>query len=183
MQTVDPRQLQISLTGFLEKNTSLFCKVRLPARSLVARRCLAHACTLPLPTGRAPLRRAPRRATPPLLVQELWQLLISANQTGTGIPQRFLDEKAEELRRQKEEQERVQVGPPLAAKPGSLPAACCAPCLPMSRRESAGSMPVRCPGQSLLRGGPCSCSACTGLPRLPAGAAPPPAPASAAVVA
>jgi len=26
-QTVDPRQLQISLTGFLEKNTSLFCKV------------------------------------------------------------------------------------------------------------------------------------------------------------
>jgi serine/arginine repetitive matrix protein 1 len=64
---VDPRQLQISLTGFLEKNTSLFCR-------------------------------------------ELWQLLVSANQTGTGIPQRFLDEKAEELRRQKEEQERVQVG-------------------------------------------------------------------------
>lgn len=64
---MDPRQLQISLTGFLEKNTSLFCR-------------------------------------------ELWQLLISANQTGTGIPQRFLDEKAEELRRQKEEQERVQVG-------------------------------------------------------------------------
>lgn len=66
-QSVDPRQLQISLTGFLEKNTSLFCR-------------------------------------------ELWQLLVSANQTGTGIPQRFLDEKAEELRRQKEEQERVQVG-------------------------------------------------------------------------
>lgn len=28
VQNVDPRQLQISLTGFLEKNTSLFCKVR-----------------------------------------------------------------------------------------------------------------------------------------------------------
>ena len=24
---MDPRELQISLTGFLEKNTSLFCKV------------------------------------------------------------------------------------------------------------------------------------------------------------
>jgi hypothetical protein len=42
-------------------------------------------------------------------LQELWQLLISANETGTGIPQRFLDEKADELRKQKEEQERVQV--------------------------------------------------------------------------
>ncbi|PSC72111.1 serine arginine repetitive matrix 1 [Micractinium conductrix] len=64
-KNVDPRQLQISLTGFLEKNTSLFCK-------------------------------------------ELWQLLISANETGTGIPQRFLDEKAEEMRRAKEEAERLQ---------------------------------------------------------------------------
>ena len=27
LQDVDPRELQISLTGFLEKNTSLFCKV------------------------------------------------------------------------------------------------------------------------------------------------------------
>lgn len=26
-RTVDPRKLQINLTGFLEKNTSLFCKV------------------------------------------------------------------------------------------------------------------------------------------------------------
>lgn len=43
------------------------------------------------------------------MAQELWQLLISANETGTGIPQRFLDEKAEEMRRQKEEAERVQV--------------------------------------------------------------------------
>ncbi len=31
MQTVDPRQLQINLTGFLEKNTSLFVKVTLPS--------------------------------------------------------------------------------------------------------------------------------------------------------
>lgn len=63
-QTVDPRQLQISLTGFLEKNTSLFCR-------------------------------------------ELWQLLISATETGTGIPQRFLDEKAAEMKRLREEQEAV----------------------------------------------------------------------------
>ncbi len=28
LQKIDPRELQISLTGFLEKNTSLFCKVR-----------------------------------------------------------------------------------------------------------------------------------------------------------
>ena len=29
VQTIDPRQLQINLTGFLEKNTTLFCKVRM----------------------------------------------------------------------------------------------------------------------------------------------------------
>jgi PWI domain len=40
MQTVDPRQLQINLTGFLEKNTSLFCKVhtqRISAACLLCR--------------------------------------------------------------------------------------------------------------------------------------------------
>ena len=53
----------------------------------------ARACSLP--------RCAP--------VQELWTLLISANQTGTGIPQKMLDEKAEEQRKRREEEERVQV--------------------------------------------------------------------------
>ena len=42
--------------------------------------------------------------------QELWTLLISANQTGTGIPQKLLDEKADEQRKRREEEERVQVG-------------------------------------------------------------------------
>lgn len=45
--------------------------------------------------------------------QELWQLLISANETGTGIPQRFLDEKAAEMQRAKEEAEMLQARPGL----------------------------------------------------------------------
>lgn len=53
--------------------------------------------------------------THPPHLQELWQLLISANETGTGIPQRFLDEKAEEMRRAKEEAERLQVGAEVGA--------------------------------------------------------------------
>lgn len=32
LQAIDPRMLQINLTGFLEKNTSLFVKVRLTDR-------------------------------------------------------------------------------------------------------------------------------------------------------
>ena len=32
-QGLNPKQLQINLTGFLEKNTSLFVKVRAPALS------------------------------------------------------------------------------------------------------------------------------------------------------
>uniref|UniRef100_A0A1D2A9M7 PWI domain-containing protein n=1 Tax=Auxenochlorella protothecoides TaxID=3075 RepID=A0A1D2A9M7_AUXPR len=64
-KTIDPRKLQINLTGFLEKNTSLFCK-------------------------------------------ELWTLLSSAALSSTGIPQKFLDEKAEELRLRREEDERIQ---------------------------------------------------------------------------
>ena len=44
-----------------------------------------------------------------LLLQEFWQLLVSACKTGSGIPQKFLDEKAEEIRKRKEEEERIQV--------------------------------------------------------------------------
>lgn len=62
---VDPRILQINLTGFLEKNTSLFCK-------------------------------------------ELWTLLISAAEGPSGIPQKFLDEKAAELREREGERRRIQ---------------------------------------------------------------------------
>ncbi|KAK9828569.1 hypothetical protein WJX72_000810 [[Myrmecia] bisecta] len=60
----DPRILQINLTGFLEKNTSLFCK-------------------------------------------ELWGLLVSAASTPSGIPQKLLDEKAEELRKKKEMEDQI----------------------------------------------------------------------------
>ena len=35
-------------------------------------------------------------------MRELWDLLVSANANPSGIPQRFIDEKANELRRQKE---------------------------------------------------------------------------------
>jgi hypothetical protein len=64
-QTVDPRQLQISLTGFLEKNTSLFCKVGPAPESaytcLLPRPCLHHAwlhgrlLNSPAHTGRLPV--------------------------------------------------------------------------------------------------------------------------------
>ena len=40
---------------------------------------------------------------------KFWQLLVSACKTGSGIPQKFLDEKAEEIRKRKEEEERIQV--------------------------------------------------------------------------
>lgn len=62
---IDPRELQINLTGFLEKNTSLFCK-------------------------------------------ELWNLLISAARTPSGIPQKFLDDKAEEIRAREAERSAMQ---------------------------------------------------------------------------
>lgn len=61
---IDPRMLQISLTGFLEKNTGVFCK-------------------------------------------ELWNLLISASKTPSGIPQEFLDAKAKEIRQKEEERQRM----------------------------------------------------------------------------
>lgn len=52
---------------------------------------------------------APSAAGPPPPPQEFWGLLLSANRTGSGIPQKFLDEKAEEIRKRKEEEERIQV--------------------------------------------------------------------------
>ncbi len=62
---VDPRLLQINLTGFLERNTSLFC-------------------------------------------HELWNLLISAASNPSGIPQKFLDEKAAEMQERNAERQRMQ---------------------------------------------------------------------------
>ena len=41
--------------------------------------------------------------------QELWGLLASASQNPSGVPQRLLDEKAEELRKKKETQDRINV--------------------------------------------------------------------------
>jgi len=37
-----------------------------------------------------------------VFMRELWDLLVSANENPSGIPQRFIDEKAQELRRLKE---------------------------------------------------------------------------------
>lgn len=54
LQKVDPRQLQISLTGFLEKNTSLFCKVRRKGRRVGTAR---HAVARLQDTGK---RRRPK---------------------------------------------------------------------------------------------------------------------------
>ncbi|KAG9454580.1 hypothetical protein H6P81_007484 [Aristolochia fimbriata] len=61
---VDGKQIQIQLTGFMEKNTGKFMK-------------------------------------------ELWALLLSAQKNASGIPQQFLDAKAEETRKKKEESDRI----------------------------------------------------------------------------
>jgi len=65
-QDVEPKRIQIDLTGFLEKNTSLFMK-------------------------------------------ELWSLLASAQGTKGGVPQQFLDEEAERIRKRNEEQQKITV--------------------------------------------------------------------------
>jgi serine/arginine repetitive matrix protein 1 len=97
LQTIDPRILQINLTGFLEKNTSLFCKVR-PRRRPRAAPCRCAA----------PCAWQSRAGAAPPCPQELWTLLISAASSGSGIPQKFLDDKAEEERKRREEEERIQ---------------------------------------------------------------------------
>lgn len=61
---VDGKQIQIQLTGFMEKNTVKFMK-------------------------------------------ELWALLTSAQKNASGIPQQFLDAKAEETRKKKAEADRI----------------------------------------------------------------------------
>lgn len=58
MQEVDGKQIQIQLTGFMEKNTAKF-------------------------------------------MRELWGLLLSAQQNASGVPQQFLDAKAEEIIKKK----------------------------------------------------------------------------------
>lgn len=62
---VDPRILQLNLTGFLENNAKTFC-------------------------------------------QELWNLLVSASQTPSGIPQSWLDAEAEERRKREDQRRRMQ---------------------------------------------------------------------------
>jgi len=44
----------------------------------------------------------------PIFVKELWQLLLSAQETIGGIPKQFLEEKKELLRKRKEEEERIR---------------------------------------------------------------------------
>ncbi|KAF8402963.1 hypothetical protein HHK36_011056 [Tetracentron sinense] len=61
---VNGKEVQIQLTGFMEKNTGKFMK-------------------------------------------ELWMLLISAQNNASGVPQQFLDAKAEETRNKKEEADRI----------------------------------------------------------------------------
>ncbi|CAG8844638.1 35662_t:CDS:2, partial [Racocetra persica] len=61
---LDPRMMQINLTGFLERNA-------------------------------------------PIFVTELWKLLLSAQDCESGIPAIFLEQKMEEIRKRKEDDERV----------------------------------------------------------------------------
>ncbi|CAA7392724.1 unnamed protein product [Spirodela intermedia] len=61
---VDGKQIQIQLTGFMEKNTGKFMK-------------------------------------------ELWVLLLSAQKNASGVPQQFLDEKEEEMKKKMVESERI----------------------------------------------------------------------------
>jgi hypothetical protein len=43
------------------------------------------------------------------VLQELWEMLHSASQNPSGIPQKILDEKAEEIRAKKEKQNEINV--------------------------------------------------------------------------
>ncbi|CAG8623107.1 16876_t:CDS:10, partial [Gigaspora margarita] len=61
---LDPRMMQINLTGFLERNA-------------------------------------------PIFVTELWKLLLSAQDCESGIPAIFLEQKMEEIRKRKEDDERI----------------------------------------------------------------------------
>ncbi|XP_039012881.1 serine/arginine repetitive matrix protein 1-like isoform X2 [Hibiscus syriacus] len=63
---VNGKEVQISLTGFMEKNTGKFMK-------------------------------------------ELWILLLSAQKNASGVPQQFLDAKAEETRKKKAESDRIAI--------------------------------------------------------------------------
>lgn len=58
LQVVNGKEIQIQLTGFMEKNTGKFMK-------------------------------------------ELWTLLLSAEKNASGVPQQFLDEKEEEVKKKK----------------------------------------------------------------------------------
>ena len=49
----------------------------------------------------------------PHTTQELWTLLASASSNPSGIPQKILDEKAEEMRQKKVMEEEINVSPPL----------------------------------------------------------------------
>jgi hypothetical protein len=44
-------------------------------------------------------------------LQELWEMLSSASENPSGIPQSILDEKAEEIRAKKERQNEINVRP------------------------------------------------------------------------
>ncbi|OVA15587.1 PWI domain [Macleaya cordata] len=61
---INGKEVQIQLTGFMEKNTGKFMK-------------------------------------------ELWGLLLSAQKNASGVPQQFLDAKEEEIRKKKEESDRI----------------------------------------------------------------------------
>merc|ERR1719215_1152571 len=62
---LDPKMLQIQLTGFMERKAAPF-------------------------------------------VSELWQHLLSAQDSPVGVPQEFIDKKKEDLKAKKQEAERVQ---------------------------------------------------------------------------
>lgn len=58
----------------------------------------------------------------PPTTQELWTLLASASSNPSGIPQKILDEKAEEMRQKKVMEEEINVNPS-AVPAGPLPTA------------------------------------------------------------
>merc|ERR1719253_505322 len=62
---LDPKMLQVNLTGFMERKAAPFCS-------------------------------------------ELWQILLSAQDSPVGVPQEFIDKKKEDLKQKKEEADRVQ---------------------------------------------------------------------------
>ena len=104
-----PCRVQAALTQLVRSTSSRACsRSTSPASWRRTPACLSRHASLS-PSAAADLPCCSSHAQ----LQELWVLLASAAENPSGVPQRLLDEKAEELRKKKETQDRINVSRPL----------------------------------------------------------------------